>query len=132
MVENKMIKASYVHVQSILKSTPSDIHIVEIDGADIQTWEDYSLEIETKMHFPTTCVDSIDRYEDWIRDLEWLNKKGYLVIIYNSSKLMKDAPEIRDIVLGGFEEVVLPWWQSEVEKFYPVMKISPFNVYLVD
>ena len=132
MFKNVMEKKSYEEVQEILGSTPTDIHVVEIDGEFIQTWKEYSLEIEAKMQFPTTCFDSIDRYKDWITDLEWLGKRGYMIVIYNFSKFMKGNPIIKEIILEGFEKRILPWWQNDVENHDPIMKKSPFNVYLVD
>ena len=132
MLKNVMESKSYDEVQEILKLTPSDIHVVEIDGELIQTWEEYSLEIEAKMQFPTTCIDNIDRYLDWIRDLEWLGKRGYMIVFYNFSKLMRDNSKIKKMILEDFKDIILPWWQNDVENHVPYMKKSPFNVYLVD
>ena len=132
MFKNEIIKASYKEVQTILKSFMEDIHVVEIDGKHIQSWEDYILEIETKMRFPTTCIDSIDRYLDWITDLEWLGKNSYVLIIYNFADFMENNPDIKNLIIKRFKEHILPWWQEDVEEFSAGGKRKPFNVYLVD
>lgn len=131
MFRNEIIKLNHEQVKQILKSAPDDFLVVEINGERIQTWEQYTLTIEKNMNFPTTCIDSIARYEDWICDLEWLAKRGFIIVIYNFDKFMKNNPRIKGTILCGFEELILPWWQSEVEKCSP-RKVSPFNVYLVD
>ena len=131
MFKNAIIKLSYKQVQEVLKSVPDDFLVVELDGESIQTWEQYILTIEEQMRFPTTCFNNIARYNDWICDLEWLGKEGYLIVIYNFSKFMKNNDTIKEIILNGFEKFILPWWQSEVEECSPG-KITPFNVYLVD
>ena len=99
MFVNKIINANNTDVLKIIKSTPDDIHIVDIDGENIQTWEEYALTIESKMCFPSTAVEVIARYEDWICDLEWLGKRGYLIIIRNYSKFLKDDPDMRNFIL---------------------------------
>jgi len=131
MFKNEISKLSYYEVSQILEAAPDDFLIVILNGESIQTWEQYILLIEEKMRFPTSCIDSIDRYEDWICDLDWLGKSGYIIVIYNSAKFMNDNPQIKETIFSGFEELILPWWQHEVEECSP-RKISPFNVYLVD
>ncbi|MCL2853735.1 MAG: barstar family protein [Defluviitaleaceae bacterium] len=132
MIKNEMRKISYEEVQKILKTVPDDFLVVELDGEKLQTWEQYSLAIEEKMRFPTTCFDNIDRYEDWICDLEWLGKEGYVIIIYNFSSFMKNNPKIKEAIMSGFDELILPWWQKEVEVCTDYQKIKSFNVYLVN
>jgi len=119
-------------MQQLLKSIPSNYLTMELNGEELQTWEQYSLAIEKNMCFPTTCVNSIDRYNDWIRDLEWLDAKGYVIVIYNFAKFMERNLIIKDIIINGFKDFILPWWEGEVEKCTPCGKITPFNVYLVD
>lgn len=132
MINNMVAKKSYSEVQNILTNVDRDIHVVEVDGEQIQTWDDYTLEIETQMKFPTTCVNTIDGHTDWLKDLEWLDKRGYVIIIYNFTLFMKDNKRIKDTILSILEDVATLWWQEEVEKYSAFGKKSPFNVYLVD
>jgi hypothetical protein len=59
----------------------NNLFVVELDETSIHSWTDYIEQIQTKFQFPTSCLDSWDRYLDWIRDLDWLNKDGYVLII---------------------------------------------------
>lgn len=134
MFENMIIQTDLMGVKNIIQEMgmkPS-IYLVEIDGANIQSWRDFISEIEEKMKFPTTCIDSIDRYLDWIRDLSWLNSDGYVLIIYNYSQFLLNDLRIKELIMDSFKDTVLPWWQGEVEKFVVDGKAKPFNVYLVN
>jgi hypothetical protein len=134
MINNKISNIDKVKAKALLQTTQADpsCFVIEIDGTGIHSWEDYIYLVEEKMKFPTTCIDSIDRYLDWIRDLSWLDKSSYTVIINDSTQFLTEDLRIRNIILTSFEDTVLPWWQSEVEKCVVEGKAKPFNVYLVD
>jgi len=133
MFKNKIIALEYSEAKNIMKGAGSDIQVVEIDGKHIQSWEDYCAEVEVKMEFPTSCVNgNYDGYEDWMRDLGWLDKNGYIVVIYDFAEFMKDNLEIKNLVIRQFEDIILPWWQKDVELHSNFLKASSFNVYLVD
>jgi hypothetical protein len=67
-----------------------------------------------------------------MRDLEWLNKKGYVLIIYNYKNFLNQVFSYRPTIVNGFAELILPWWQKEVEYCVVGGKTKTFNVYLVD
>ena len=108
------------------------IWIAEIDGNKINSWVEYAHEIYKAFRFPTPCYKSIDAYSDWIRDLEWLESDGYVLIIHNFKNFMKRDLELKKLIIKIFNETVFPWWESEVEEFCVDGKAKPFNVYLVD
>ncbi len=84
------------------------------------------------MDFPVEKRESIDAYEDWIMDLEWLQKDGYTVIIYNNEYFMNEDPYYKSIIMDGFISDILPWWQEDIKYFSGGLEPKPFNVYLVD
>jgi hypothetical protein len=133
MIKNSIINIEKTKVKSLLQEIQSDssAFVIEIDGRSIHSWEDYISQVEEAMRFPTTCVDSIDRYLDWIRDLSWLDKSSYTVIIYNISQFLEENANVRNVILTSFENTVLPWWESEIEQYQVQGKARQFNVYLV-
>lgn len=134
MFENKIFHINQAEVAKIVQEIKKKplTYLIEINGVDIQSWNDYIFRIEEKMKFPTTCIDSIDRYLDWIRDLSWLNSDGYVLIIYNYSQFLSKDTRIKGIVMDSLKDTVLPFWQEEVERCVVEGKAKPFNVYLVD
>lgn len=106
--------------------------IVEIDGRLISGWKDYAYAIEKFFQFPTPCDKNYDVYLDWIRDLDWLEANQYVLIINSFNEFMKDDITMKTEIINDFSEIILPWWQNEVEQCVVEGKAKPFTVYLVD
>jgi len=113
-------------------SASDSTYIVEIDGAHIQSWEDFISEMQSKFKFPTPCFDSVDRYLDWMRDLAWLSKDSYSLIITNYGLFMKNAPELKQQIISDFAEVILPFWEEEVVNTIVGGKAKIFILYLAE
>ncbi len=134
VVDNRVIKLNYEEFESIKfeLALNRNLHIVDLIGVEIQSWEDYISEIQTKFKFPTACFDSMDRYLDWIRDLEWLGKDGYVLIINGYSDFLKENPKLKEEIISDLADVILPFWQEEVKKVVVEGEAKPFTVYLID
>ncbi|MNP65100.1 hypothetical protein D3C76_1606630 [compost metagenome] len=78
------------------------------------------------------CDDSIDRYLDWIRDLDWLDSEGYVLIIKNYSSFMKADPNMKKQMISLFVDTILPYWEEEVKHVMVDGQPKRFMVYLVD
>ena len=132
-MENRMYHVTNEQISQIKRKLHSikGLWIGEIDGALIDTWEDYAHVIEKVMQFPTPCKSFLS-YSDWITDLSWLHASGYALIIKNFNRFMSKDLEKRKIVIEDFEEDVLPWWQDEIKNCVVEGEPKPFNVYLVD
>lgn len=132
-MENRMYHVTEEQISQIKRKLHSikGLWVGEIDGAHIDTWEDYAHVIEKVMHFPTPCKSFLS-YSDWITDLSWLNASGYALIIKNFDRFMSKDLDKRKIVMEEFEEDILPWWQDEIKNCVVEGEPKPFNVYLVD
>ncbi len=121
-------------VEFIKSSTDknNNLLIAEIDGANVKSWEDYAAHIQKEFQFPTSCLDSIDRYLDWMRDLSWLEKEGFVLIITNYSEFMAENFRLKNDIILDFKEIILPFWEKEVEDVVVEGVVKPFVVYLVD
>lgn len=133
-INNLILSVNSKEIESIRKKMNSNdrAFVVELDGRNIYSWEDYILEVQKKFQFPTSCIDSVDRYFDWIRDLGWLDKEEFALIIYSYSDFIKNDPELKNQIISDFADVILPFWQYEVEDIVVEGKAKPFMVYLVD
>ena len=83
-MENKIYYVTSQQISQIKKDlhTIKGLWVGEIDGEQIDTWEDYLNTISELMQFPTISKSLIS-YSDWISDLSWLNATGYALIIHN-------------------------------------------------
>ncbi len=123
-------KKEYALIKERIKT--NNLYIVEIQGSEVQNLESYLGKVWEKFKFPQTGYVNHDAYLDWIRDLEWLNKDGYIMAIFDFSKFLMKSPELKNEIIEDFTDVVLPWWQGEVEKYVVEGKAKSFTVYLVN
>ena len=133
-INNKVLSVNSKNIEIIKKELISNcnVHLVEIDGKQIQSWGDYILAIQNNFKLPTPCFDSVDRYLDWMRDLDWLKKEEYILIVTNYNKFLKNDSELKKQIIADFIDIILPFWQDEVEEVVVEGKAKLFIVYLVD
>ena len=135
---NALYKINNVELYAVMQEIKNDstVFLAELQGESIQSWSDYSVEIEKVLHFPSSCQDSIDRYLDWIRDLSWFDDlffhPRFVLIIYNFSLMLENDISLKRNIEEDFIKIILPWWDGEVEKFVVGGRRKQFDVYLVD
>ena len=119
---------------AIIKQELTALYVfcAEINGEEIHCWKDYARIIADSFAFPTSCVESVDVYLDWIRDLTWVERDGYAIIIKNYSKFLAEDPVLKSKILDHYSRIIIPWWQSEVEHCVVGGESKFFAVYLVD
>jgi hypothetical protein len=129
-MENKVHYVSPKRIDEIKSALQNDnaTFLAEIDGKLVG--DDYLTVMSKLFGFPTLSR-SLDSYNDWMRDLDWLGKDAYVFIIHNYKEFLENDLSYRQDIIGCFIEIILPWWQEEVEKFCVGGKPKSFNVYLV-
>jgi len=132
-MENKIYHLSSAEMKERKKSLEIDesLFLIEIDGKTIHTRAEYLAIVSKLCRFPISSCN-FDSYEDWMTDLSWLKKDAYAIIIYNFSHFLDQDTESKGFVMEGFSELLLPWWEGDVEKHVVDGKAKPFNVYLVE
>ena len=123
--------------KTLIKSSTknADIYLAELNGEIIPTLNDYLKKIGETFKFPVFSnydTLNLDAYLDWITDLSWLNAQEFVLIIRNFKLFLQDDLKSKKEILEDFKEVVLPWWEKEVEQYVVGGKAKPFNIYLVN
>lgn len=71
--------------QFIKKYNSKNYYFAKLDGSNIYTLNDYMNAIIVAFQFPKnmfTNTNSIDAYNDWMRDLTWIDQyDGYILVI---------------------------------------------------
>jgi hypothetical protein len=67
-----------------------------------------------------------------MRDLSWLRKEEYILIIHDFHDFLKNDLHLREIIVEDINDTILPFWEHEVEHCVVEGKAKPFNVYFVD
>ena len=134
MIRNKIHIANTSEINELKRSIMknNNIRLVEISGNTISSWEEYAAELERQLKFPTSCIRSVDIYLDWIQDLSWIDENELIIIIYDFDRFIESNPSLKNEIISDFEEVILPFWESEVEKCVVGGKAKSFNVYLAN
>jgi len=132
-VTNKIQEISleeFAFIKGELSVSP-EVYLVEINGSEIQSWDEYVSQIQQRFKFPTPCNDSVDRYLDWMRDLSWIEKENYMLVIYQFDRFFEHEPELKNEIILDFKEIILPFWQEEVVDIVVGGKEKSFMVYLI-
>ena len=108
-----------------------ETYIVDIDGGKILNLSQFLDIMTEKFKFPIPSK-SLDSYLDWIRDLSWIDAQEFVLIIRNFSLFLKDDLTTKNEIIDDFKEIILPWWETEVEQCVVGGKAKPFNIYLID
>lgn len=136
-MENKIHYVSLIEINGIKEKLEKDtmVFVAEIDGNTIQNEKDFLVAMSFAYKFPRPITFQgayFDAFNDWMRDLDWLGKNGYTLLINNFNKFMKHDQNLKEKVINLFEEIILLFWEEEV--IYTVVggEAKPFNVYLVE
>ncbi|MCX8641871.1 hypothetical protein J3U51_01295 [Gilliamella sp. B3781] len=77
-------------------------------------------------------TNSIDAYNDWMRDLTWIDQyDGYILIIEKFEQMMSSYPKEKGIIMDEFRETIYPFWEDEVLHTVVDGKAKGFFVLLV-
>ena len=88
------------------------VFIVEINGSQCSKLADYLKIMSDSFSFPIEAK-GVDGYNDWMRDLTWIEEKKIVVIISNYTDFLKDDLSSKEVILQEFNQLILPWWDGE-------------------
>ena len=132
-MSNGIARITALQYDAILDRTKRNgIFVAEINGQNIKNMDDYLSAVWKAFRFPRTGHVNYYAYLDWIRDLNWLGADSYIFAIKNFKTFMDKSPKEREIILKSLENTVIPWWDSEIERYQVGGKVKPFNIYLID
>ena len=132
-MENKIIRVNSNEIedanyQNYLKKA----YVIKLYGEEIKTFTDYLSKIEELLRFPDSCEGNVDRYLDWIRDLSWLSYDEYVFIIYDFDESFEEHLHEKNLFLSLFDNIVLPWWDFDVEKHVVGGKKKKMTLFLIE
>lgn len=114
----------------------SSLFLAEINkNNDVQLLQDYLDVMKDLFQFPfrneMSYKLSLDGYYDWMRDLDWLDKDGYVLVIYNYNDFLNKDLEAKRKVIYGLIDTILPFWKEEVLRTVVEGIAKTIIVYLV-
>ena len=131
-MHTKFHRISEKQYRSIIKSADENsVFIAEIDGTIINNLDDYLSAIWRAFKFPSTGHINFYAYLDWIRDLDWIDKDQFALVIRNFDNLLAQSQKDKEIIIDSLEKAVIPWWESEIKQYQVDGKPKPFNIYVI-
>ena len=130
--KNRIINVSCAEVDRVIKELKDEnFYIVELDGDKIRDERDFVLEMKEKFRisvdFPKPVVGWLN---DYICDLSWIQEEKIAIIIRNFDMFIKEDGKKRYDIMLDFAEIILPWWETDVENCMVGGKPRIFKVYL--
>lgn len=122
-------------VNKIKSGLKSETFIAEIDGAKINTWEDYWNSMAMSFSFPKLSQymkPDYHSYYDIMTDLSWIDNDNIVLLIHNFTCFLKNEHALKDDIIKDFKNYLLPFWDDEVERTVVGGKRKTFIVYFVD
>lgn len=131
-MENRIIYTSNKEITEVRERLKQDdkTYVVEIEGKICLYLSDYLNLISNLFQFPIKAK-GLDGYNDWMRDLSWINKKQIVIIIYNFQQFLQKDISSKTAILEDFNEIILPWWESEVVDCMVGGEMRKMLVYLI-
>ncbi|MGC6768260.1 barstar family protein [Enterococcus sp. LJL51] len=131
-MENKIYKVNNKEF-SVLKNARiknKNIKIAILNGEELCSKSMFIQEMIRQFNLPMKNTNNFDGFLDWMRDLEWIHEQEIVVVIYNFDNCIEDSGKKEIIKMFG--QMILPFWEKEVEEVVMGGKRRNFNVYLVD
>lgn len=132
-MKNKIIKVNSNEINDdIYQNYLKKAYVIKLYGKEIKTFEDYLSKIEDLLCFPCSCKGNLDRYLDWIRDLSWLSYDEYVFVIYDFDESFEGNLHEKKLFISLFDNIVLPWWEVDVEKHVVGGKKKRMTLFLIE
>ncbi len=112
----------------------SDVKYIVMDGKGIDTYEQYFDKIWELFDFgeiPDGWKKDYYTEDDFLTEMDELIEQKYIFIIKNYDKFMVDNDAVKKRIENYYENYLLPFWDSEVERVVVGGKRKDFNIYLV-
>ena len=130
IIENKIEQISEENAKKMILTSVEnrDTFFVTLNMRYTQTWEQFAEALGNAFQLPMRN-EGIDGTQDWMEDLDWLNKEAFTIILFNYSELLNK--DFKNLLVEFFNRII-EWWEEGVTQFCVGGKAKPFNIYLVN
>ena len=129
---NKIINVSEKEMKEIKGALEQDTgtYMAEIAGEKCPCLADYLDLVSDLFRFPIKAK-GLDGYNDWLRDLTWIPQEKIVIIFHNFEQFLKNDISSKETILEDFNEIILPWWKTEVTNYVVGGRRKKMTVYFV-
>ena len=134
-MNNLIFNITKEEINKIKSESKDKVFIAEIDGTEINSWEDYWAAMSKLFLFPELPAymePDYHSYYDIMTDLSWIDSDSIILIINKFTLFLKGEHALKDDIIKDFKDYLLPFWEEEVERTVVGGKKKSFCVYLID
>ncbi|MDQ0360610.1 barstar family protein [Breznakia pachnodae] len=103
-----------------------------MDGKVIQTKEDYLLNFKKAYNLPSYLKDNLDAFYDSMRDLDFREEQGFIIVIYNFRSFLKNSSKDKDSFISIMNNIAFNLERECLTTTAGWNHIKSFDVYLID
>ena len=93
----------------------SNTFVVIINGEKAPDNNSFIAEAYDKLFFPNPQYANWDAYNDWMRDLSWIDEKHIVIIVSSWNKFLKNGG--KEEFICDLDEDILPYWEEELSLY---------------
>ena len=102
-----------------------------IDGSKTKDKDSFLTEIANAFNFPGYYGHNLDALWECIRDLEWIEKENYILIIKHGDDFLSNEPmKTRTDIIKLLQDVCLDWSDPTIQGNDQIRRKADFRVYL--
>lgn len=65
-----------------------------------------------------------------MRDLSWIKAQQIVILISNYQDFLREDVSSKEAVIEDFNQLILPWWESETNDFVNDGEIKEMIIYI--
>jgi hypothetical protein len=93
-----------------------DLAVRILRGNKMRKWEPLVDEVSAALQFPYYCGENLNALDECLTDLEWLNAKGFLLVILETDKVLSDCADEDFAAFIGHLTAAASEWAKPVRK----------------
>lgn len=110
----------------------TEYHIHYLDGSIIKEEQDYLSYFKDIYHFPEYYGNNYNAFIDCMRDLDFRKEQGFILVIYNFSKLLKKQSKEKEIFIKALKSIAYYLEKECLTTSGGRNHLKSFDVYLID
>jgi hypothetical protein len=89
--------------------SPGSVGVFELDASTITNAQELFAAVAMAFQFPSYFGKSWDALEDCLRDLEWLDERGYVVLVTRAEPFWRHNPQLAGQLVSSCMFVAEHW-----------------------
>lgn len=135
MIINKITtldSKEFLQIQNDYVDHLKEYFIHYLDGQEIQEEQDYLSHFKEVYDFPSYYGNNFNAFIDCMRDLDARDEQGFILVIHNYSKFLKNYPKEKEMFTVALKDIMFYLEKECLTTSGGRNHLKSFDVYLVE